>query len=91
MTKREFLRMPWYEQVRVLEDAARDVNIALNLYGRETVDALMAASGDAHAAQGYIDAITTIRPNFPASFVAAARPACNRYLRYARYSREARS
>lgn len=90
MTKREFLRLESHEQLSFLRDAAWQVDTKLNLFGSETVDALMEAAADVRSAEAYVANISSVSyPDFPAAFVRMALPACNLYLRYARYYREA--
>jgi len=91
MNKRQFLRLEYQDRDIELRRAARAVDGALNLWGRETIDELIQAAHEgAGADERLIAQVSKVSsPDFPASFVRAAQPACNTYLRYARYWRAA--
>lgn len=85
MRTREFLRLRTYEQFNALKEAARAVDVELNLYGKETIDELIELADDEYALDERLNELTTPDNNaFPKWFCNAAIPACNKLRKVAK-------
>ena len=85
MRTREFLRLHTYEQINELREAARAVDAALNLYGKETIEELVELADDESSLDERLNQLTTPDNDaFPGWYCDAAIPACNKLRKVAK-------